>query len=387
MEVVQVYNLVNAATGATLGESAVLNEDLTNLVDMGEAVINQKAIENFTRTLVDHIGKVIFVNRKYAGGAPKVLMDGWEYGSILEKIASEMPEAVENEDWELQDGQSYDPNVFHKPNVEAKFFNKRVTFEIDRSFTEQQVKSAFSSATQMNAFLSMLQNEVEKSLTVKTDALIMRTINNMIGQTLNAGGTRVVNLLTLFNTAYAAQLTAPLTADAAIQNPDFIRYATYIMSLYMKRLTRISKLFNIGERARFTPLDRLHIVMLDEFASASTVFLQSDTFHDELVKLPSADTVPYWQGSGTDYAFSSTSKIDATIEDATEQSGKKSVSQSGIVAVMFDRDTLGVANLDRRVRTHYNPKAEFFNNFYKFDAGYFNDANENCVVFIVADSQ
>lgn len=384
MEVKQVYDLVNAATGATLGETAVLNEDLTNLVDMGEAVINAKAIENFTRTLVDHIGKVIFVNRKYAGGAPKVLMDGWEYGSILEKIASEMPEAVENEDWELTDGQSYDPNVFHKPNVEAKFFNKRVTFEIDRSFTEMQVKSAFSSATQMNAFLSMLQNEVEKSLTVKTDALIMRTINNMIGQTLNAGGTRTVNLLTMFNTAYAAQLDAPLTPAQAIQSPDFIRYATYIMSLYMKRLTKISTLFNIGERQRFTPLDRLHVVMLDEFASASKVFLQSDTFHEELVSLPTADTVPYWQGSGTSYAFADTSAINITIEDSSEQSGKKAVNQSGILCTMFDRDTLGVANLDRRVRTHYNPKAEFFNNFYKFDAGYFNDANENCVVFYVA---
>lgn len=386
MEINQVYQLVNAATGATLGESAVLNEDLTNLVDMGESVINNKAIENFTRTLVDHIGKVIFVNRKYTGGAPNVLMDGWEYGSILEKIASEMPEATENESWELTDGQSYDPNVFHKPNVEAKFFNKRVTFEIDRSFTEMQVKSAFSSATQMNAFLSMLQNEVEKSLTVKIDSLIMRTINNMIGQTVLAGGTKVINLLTMFNTAYQAQLDAPLTADQAIRDPNFIRYASYIMSLYSKRLTKISKLFNIGGKARFTPLDKLHIVMLDEFASASSVFLQSDTFHDELVKLPAAETVPYWQGSGTDYAFGSTGKIDITVEDSSEQSGKSVVTQTGVLAVMFDRDTLGVANLDRRVKTHYNPKAEFFNNFYKFDAGYFNDANENCIVFIAASN-
>lgn len=386
MQISQVYDLVNAATGATLGESAVLNEDLSNLVDMGESVINNKAIENFTRTLVDHIGKVIFVNRKYTGGAPKVLMDGWEYGSILEKIASELPEATENESWELEDGVSYDPNVFHKPNVEAKFFNKRVTFEIDRSFTEMQVKSAFSSATQMNAFLSMLQNEVEKSLTVKIDSLIMRTINNMMAQTILAGGTRVVNLLTLYNTAYAAQLEAPLTADQAVHDPNFIRYAAYVMSLYTKRLTKISKLFNIGGKARFTPLDKLHIVMLDEFASASSVFLQSDTFHDELVKLPSAETVPYWQGSGTDYAFSSTSKIDVTVENAEEVSGKSVVTQTGVLAVMFDRDTLGVANLDRRVKTHYNPKAEFFNNFYKFDAGYFNDGNENCIVFIVANS-
>lgn len=387
MQVTQVYELVNETTKEILGQEAVVNEDLSNLVDIGEQVINAKAIENFTRTLVDHIGKVIFVNRKYSGSAPKVLMDGWEYGSILEKIASEMPEATENESWELEDGQSYDPNIFYKPKVSAKFFNKRTTFEIDRSFTERQVKSAFSSATQMNAFLSMLQNEVDKSLTVKIDSLVMRTINNMTAQTINAGGTtRVVNLLTMFNAAYQSQLSSPLTAADAIHTPEFIRYASYIMGLYIKRLGKMSTLFNIGGMHRFTPADKLHIVMLDEFMQSSKIFLQSDTFHDELVALPNAESVPYWQGSGTGYAYDSTSSIDVTIEDADAQdgTGKSRVQQSNILSVMFDRDALGVANLDRRVTTNYNPKAEFYNNFYKFDAGYFNDANENFVVFVAS---
>lgn len=389
MQVTQVYELVNETTKEILGQEAVVNEDLSNLVDIGEQVINSKAIENFTRTLVDHIGKVIFVNRKYSGSAPKVLMDGWEYGSILEKIASEMPEATENESWELEDGQSYDPNIFYKPKVSAKFFNKRTTFEIDRSFTERQVKSAFSSATQMNAFLSMLENEVDKSLTVKIDSLVMRTINNMTAQTINAGGTnRVVNLLTMFNTAYQSQLASPLTAAEAIHTPEFIRYASYIMGLYIKRLGKMSTLFNIGGMHRFTPADKLHIVMLDEFMQSSKIFLQSDTFHDELVALPNAESVPYWQGSGTGYAYGSTSAIDVTIEDADAQdgTGKSRVQQSNILGVMFDRDALGVANLDRRVTTNYNPKAEFFNNFYKFDAGYFNDANENFVVFVASSA-
>lgn len=389
MQVTQVYELVNETTKEILGQEAVVNEDLSNLVDIGEQVINSKAIENFTRTLVDHIGKVIFVNRKYSGSAPKVLMDGWEYGSILEKIASEMPEATENESWELEDGQSYDPNIFYKPKVSAKFFNKRTTFEIDRSFTERQVKSAFSSATQMNAFLSMLENEVDKSLTVKIDSLVMRTINNMTAQTINAGGTnRVVNLLTMFNTAYQSQLSSPLTAADAIHTPEFIRYASYIMGLYIKRLGKMSTLFNIGGMHRFTPADKLHIVMLDEFMQSSKIFLQSDTFHDELVALPNAESVPYWQGSGTGYAYGSTSSIDVTIEDADAQdgTGKSRVQQSNILGVMFDRDALGVANLDRRVTTNYNPKAEFFNNFYKFDAGYFNDANENYVVFVASSA-
>lgn len=380
MQITQVHELVNNTTKEVLGSEVILNEDLSNLVDIGEKIINAKAIENFTKTLVDHIGKVIFVNRTYKGSAPSVLMDGWEYGSILEKVSSSMPEATENESWELEDKKSYDPNIFYQPKVQAKFFNNRVTFEIDQSFTEKQVKSAFSSATQMNAFLSMLNNEVEKSLTVKKDSLIMRTINNMTAQTILSGGPRVINLLTMFNTTYAGKLTAPLTEEDAITDSDFIRYASYIMGLYQKRLTNISTLFNMGGQQRFTSQENLHTVMLHEFYSAASVFLESDTFHNELVKLPKTETVAFWQASGKDYNYATTSAIDVKVKSADNADGVV-VKQSGILGVMFDKYALGVANLDRRVTTNWNPKAEFFTNFHKFDAGYFNDGDENFIVF------
>ena len=384
MEVAQVYALVNDSTKEILGESSVLAEDLSNVVDIGTEIFNANAVDNYVRSLVNHIGKVIFVNRVYSGSVPSVLMDGWEYGSVLEKITAELPEATENESWELEDKTSYDPNIFYQPKVSAKFFNKRVTFEIPMSFTEKQVKESFSNASQLNAFLSMLYNAVEKSLTVKIDSLIMRTINNMIGETLvdeygdtsysTDSGVKAVNLLYLYNEKF----TRELTAEAAITDPDFIRFAAYEMGVYMTRLSRISNLFNIGGKDRFTPADMLHVVMLADFKKAANVYLQSDVFHDNFTELPNAEVVPYWQGSGLDYGFESVSAIN--IKTASGED----VEVSGILGVMFDRDALGVTNLDRRVTTNYNPKAEFYSNWYKFDAGYFNDTNENFVVFFVA---
>lgn len=384
MEIKQVYDFVNTATQETIGDAAVLAEDLSNVVDVGTAIFNANAFDAFVRTLVNHIGKVIFVNRPYRGSAPSVLMDSWEYGSVVQKISSEMPEAVENESWELTDGASYDPNVFHAPKAESKFFNKMVTFEIDRSITELQVKQSFSDATQLNSFVSMLYNEVEKSLTVKNDALIMRTINNMIVETAydafsggaitGAGNTRAINLLSRYNTQYGTSLTAA----QAVLTPEFIRYAAYMMGLYTDRMTRMSTLFNIGGKQRFTPKDLQHIVMLSEFRAAADVFLQSGTFHDEYTKLVNAETVPFWQGSGTDYAFSNTSLINATSASGNTQS------ISGVLGVIFDRDALGVMNFNSRVTTQYNAKAEFTNYFYKRDARYFNDMNENFVMFYIA---
>ena len=386
MEVKQIYTLVNNITNELLG-SALVTEDLSNLVDVGNAIFNADKVDNYVKSLVNHIGRVVFVDRVYNGSAPSVLMDSWEFGSVLEKISCDLPQAKADQTWELTNGKSYDPNIFYKPSVSVKFYNSKVTFEIPLSFTEIQIKESFSNAEQLNGFLSMLYNSVEKSMTIKLDALIMRTINNMIGETINheipvvgeyatKSTIKAVNLLKLYNDSHSTTITA----DKCLDDPEFIRYATYIISVYSERITKISTLFNIGGKERFTPKDALRCILLSDFKKASEVFLKSDLYNEQYATLPESDSVPYWQGSGTSYAFNDITSIDIMLasDNATH------VNLRGILGVMFDKDALGVSNLNRRVTTNYNPKAEFYTNFYKFEAGYFNDMNENFVVFFVA---
>ena len=386
MQVKQLHTLINSVSQEILGATAVVQEDLANVVDLGKNIFDATSVDNYVKKLVDHIGKVVFVNRLYAGGVPSVLMDSWEYGSVLEKVSSDMPAATQNESWSLTDGTDYSPDVFYKPSVSAKFFNSKVTFEIPLSFTEVQVKSSFGSAAQLNAFISMLVTGVENSMTVKLDALIMRTINNMVGETLYAGlqvagvidpqkaSVSAVNLLKLYNDATGKTLTEA----KAISDADFIRYATYVIGMYQDRMSKVSTLFNIGGKERFSPKDKQHVVLLSDFSKASEAFLMSATFNEDRVALPSHESVPFWQGSGLTYGFADTSAINV------KTSSGKVVALTGIIGVIFDRDALGVSNLSRRVTTNYNAKAEFYTNFYKFDAGYYNDLNENIVVFFVA---
>ena len=386
MEVKQIYTLVNEITNELLG-SAIVKEDLSNVVDVGNAVFNADKVDNYVKSLVNHIGRVIFVDRVYSGSVPSVLMDSWEFGSVLEKISCDLPDANVNRTWELINGKSYDPNVFYKPSVSVKFYNSKVTFEIPLSFTEMQIKESFTNAEQLNGFLTMLYNSVEKSMTIKLDSLIMRTINNMIGETIHheipesanystTSTIKAVNLLKLYNDSHSTTITA----DKCLDNPEFIRYATYIISVYGERITKISTLFNIGGKERFTPKDVLRCVLLSDFKKASEVFLKSGLYNEQYATLPESDSVPYWQGSGENYGFSDITKIHIQLasNNTTE------IQMSGILGVMFDKDALGVSNLNRRVTTNYNPKAEFYTNFYKFEAGYFNDMNENFVVFFVA---
>ena len=380
MKVTQIKDLVNNSLTEVNGSSVLLKEDLSNVVDVGKELLNNDDLDRFVKKLVDKVGKTVFNARVYQGSAPSVLMDDWEYGSVVEKIDSGLPKVEENDSWNLEDGKSYDQDIFYQPKVNAKFFNSKVTFDIPMSFTKTQIKSAFSSATELNSFISMLMTKVQNAMTVHLDGLIMKTINNFTANVINAKkGMQVVNLLDMYNKNSATKVTA----DNALTNPDFIKFTNLMINTYRDRLTKMSTLFNQAGLNKFTPVDNQHLVILSDLASASKVYLESDTFNQDNVKINNYDTVPYWQGSGTNYDFKDTSKIDVAIKDDSQT---KEVVQTGILGVLFDTSALGVSCQDPRTTTAVNARAEFYTNFNKYDAMYYNDLNENYIVFMIADT-
>lgn len=380
MKVTQIKDLVNNSLKEVNGSSVLLKEDLSNVVDVGKEILNNDDIDNFVKKLVDRVGKTVFNDRVYQGSAPSVLMDAWEYGSVVEKIDSDLPNVEQNDSWDLQDGKSYDQDIFYQPKVSAKFFNSKVTFDIPMSFTKTQVESAFSSATELNSFISMLMVKTQNAMTVNLDGLIMKTINNFTASVINAKkGMQVVNLLDLYNKTAQTKVTV----DNALTSPDFIKFANLTINTYRDRLTKMSTLFNEAGLNKFTPVDNQHLVILSDLASASKVYLESDTYNQDNVKINNYDTVPYWQGSGTTYNFKDTSKIDIAIKDGTQT---KEIIQTGILGVLFDTSALGVSCQNPRTTTAVNARAEFYTNFNKYDAMYYNDLNENFVVFMIADT-
>ena len=379
MEMTQIYEIVNETTAQVTGTEPVADIDANKIVDAGAEVLDTDQVDHYVKSLIDRIGKVVFVNRPYTGGTPSVMMDSWEYGAILEKIQYEgLPEAEENDTWNLEDRHSYDPNVFYKPTVSAKFFSERRTFDIPMSFAQRQVKTAFQSAGQLQAFFAMIESAISNGMTVKMDSLVEATINNFIVTSYGdgTGNARVVKLLTEY-TAFTGR-TAPAAA-VALSDPEFIRFCAFVMKRKAVQMQKLSTVFNAGGKYRHTPSDRLHMILHADFAAAADAYLQSDTYHNEFVSLPNSDQVAFWQGSGTSFTWADTSKI-----IITPRGEDSPVTLQNVVGIMFDRDALGVSNLDRRVTTNWNAKGEFTNNWYKFDAGYFNDFNENGVIFVLA---
>lgn len=384
MEVTQIADIVNQTTLEVTGNQDLASSDLNKVVETGREVIDtddDKMFDNYTKKLIDRIGKVVFVNRPYTGSTPSVMMDSWEYGAIQEKIQYEgLPEAEDNDSWNLVDGQSYDPNVFHKPEVSAKFYSEIRTFDIEMSFARRQTKSAFTNSAQLQAFFAMIETAISNGMTVKMDSLVQLTLANAIATVYKnrvAHPVQHYDLVTMYKTATGDQTVTP---ENALVKPEFTRWAAMTIKRVVARMRKLNVLFNQGGKYRHTPADRLHLILHSDFTASAEAYLYGDTYHNEFVKLPKAEEVAFWQGTGTDFNWASTSKVIVT------PSGENSpVTVNNVVGIAWDRDALGVSNLDRRVTTNWNPKAEFTNNWYKFDAGYFNDFNENIAIFTLGE--
>ncbi len=375
MNVAQLYQLMNTIREEVIGESFILNEDLSNVTDFGKVMLDTVPVDNYVRTLVNHIGKVVFNDRKYSGVAPSIYKDAWEFGSILEKITFVMPDSIEDPAWNLQDGQSYDYTKFVKPEVKYKLFNGKTVFAKQLSITEKQVKESFSSPKQLSGFISGLFTSVENAIVVETDALIMRTINSMIDKTFEDGNElQKVNLLKMYND----QFDATLTPKDCFTNESFLKFATSVMGEYMDYLALMNTQFNIDGEARFTPVDKNHLVLLSTFKRKADVYLQSEVFHNEFTSLPKAETVPCWQGS-------------KNITDPVDGAGRIEVNYheyNGIIGVMFDDNAICVTNEERyTTAAPPNPLGEFTNYYFKINAGYIADTSENFVVFCVQETR
>lgn len=391
MDITQVATLVNSVTSEKLGQSAILEDNLANVVDVGNAIFNNMSYDVFTKSLIDRITKIIFVDRKYVGALAKLKREQFEYG-IKEKLyLTELPVAVDDDAWKLTDNTTYTQDTFKQPSAAALFYQHQNNFRIDLSVAEKQVKTAFMNAGELNSFVSLLFTQVDNSLEIKMEGLSEATIAYLAAQTIyddisdldpSKTGIKAVNLLKLYN----VQFGTTLEVKDAIFTPEFIRFAVLTISEYTDRLKKASTLFNIGGLVRFTPKEKQELLLLSKFKKAADVYLQSDTFNEEYTALPMSESVAYWQGSGTDYSFDNISKIHVDIKDPADPTKTIEVEFGGILGVLFDYEAAGIDNEERTVSSHVNAAALFTNYFYHQSCRNWTDGNENAVVFFIGES-
>ena len=374
----QIFNIVNDVAKQTFGEKAINVVDTSTLVALGDVVLkSDENTENFTNTLVDRIGKTVFSTRAYTtDNAEGMVREPFEYGCILQKIYVDLPDAKENNSWEIGKG-NYTPTFAPviKPTLKQKLFNKQTTWEIDVTIPDFMLRTAFTSATEMAVLIDAIFTSMENMMQIALENNKNLTRANFIASKLHSNKPcGAINLLHLYNTL----TSQTLTVDACMRDLGFLKWSTQQINLWAKRLSKMSTLFNDEGYKRFTPQSDLIVNVLQDYDSAINSYLQSDTYHNEMTKIASTySTVPYWQGSGLNYTFADTSKIDVKIDETT------TITESGIIAVLYDRDAMGVTITERRGTTQRNNKDEYTDYFNKATYGYFNDLSENGIVFYV----
>lgn len=375
MLITQTKEILKTIATEMLGpDNTIVTENLENLQDIGNELITQQNVDTYVKKLVDKIGKVVFKNRLLNSTAPSLLVDSWEYGAILQKVRMKLIPAEENSAVNLVDGQTYNQDVFHQPTVSATFYSKEITFEVPISYTTEQLKGSFNSESELNGFYNLLETTVQNSLTVKTDALIMRTINYRIGKTYTKGlESQKINLLAGYNKVSGRELTVA----NCFHDEEFLKYAISEIKNYQDRLKLPTSVFNDKKEEAFTPVQNQKLVLLSDFKNTVDTHLIPVVQNSENLAL-SCETVPYWQGSGKTFAFADISKIDVTLDSASE-----TAKVGGIVGVLFDDEALKVGNLSQYVTTNYNAKGDFYTNYYKEQSGFFVDLAENFVIFYV----
>lgn len=380
----QVYTIVNDVAKQAFGQEAVTVTDTSTLVALGNLVYSsENNTDVYWKTLVDRIGRTIFSIREYETRYPGVVKHPFEFGVILQKIYVDLPEARENNAWNIGNPDyvpSFAPVI--KPTVKQKLFSKISTWEIDVTIPDNILKTAFVNARQMAMLIDAIFVAQDNGMKVALENCVDLTRAAFIARKITANNPcGAINLLTQYNTL----TNESLTVASCLRDLQFLKYASMEISLWIGRMTRMSVLFNDEGYKRHTPEELAVLTVLDQFAKSVDFYLQADTWHETITKLPFYDTVPYWQGSGTDFSFDSTSTINVEIE--TVAGGEKTtVKQSGILAILYDYEAMGVTIDDRRSTTERNNKDEYTDYFNKANMGYFNDMSENAIVFYIAET-
>lgn len=380
----QIYNIVNSVAKMQYGAAQVTVVDTSSLIALGDSVLSSDATKDaFMGQLTDRIGKTIFSVRPYESADENVVKHSFDFGMALQKIYVDLPDTETNTSWEIGEEDftpSFAPVI--KPTVREKLFVSLNTFEISVTIPDDILKTAFLSAEGMATMIDAIFMAVENRLEIAMESMVNLTRAAFIARKLSASSKcGAINLLA----AYNSQFGTTVKAKDALYTPEFLRYAASQISLWTKRMRKMSSLFNDETVStgngykRHTPAEDLVLTVLDDFAETTASYLQADTFHKELVALPRYNTVPYWQGSGQAFDFSSLSTVNVKIDANT------TVNQSGVIAVAYDWQALGATINRKKTTTEYNGRSEYTNYYTKIERGLFNDMSENGVVFYIAD--
>lgn len=371
MAVKQIYEIVNSVNSQTMGITDLTVVDEQGLISLGKTVLTTNGLaDTWLNSLAQRIGKTIISFREYKSKYSDMVLDSMQWGNIVQKIKVSMPEATEDESYSLVDGNSVDMYKVANPKVTQSFFTTETPYQFFVTIKRTQLEEAFTSEASMNGFIGAIYGEVQNAIELSLESLARNCINNFIGEKfkLNKGK---FNLLAMYN----SETNNKLTVKTCLHDKEFLAYCVSRINLISKYMENMSTIYNDGSQTRHTPKSLQHLRVLEDFESRLETVVQYQAFRDGYVKLNNYHTTSFWQNiKYPDYIKVNIASTGTVIH------------QANIVAILYDRDALGLYKKDSwNSTTPFNSAGGYYNTYYHHKELYFNDLSENFVVFYLAD--
>lgn len=372
MAVKQIYDIVNSVNSQTMGVTDLTVVDEQGLISLGQTVLTTNGLaDTWLNSLAQRIGRTIISFREYKSKYSDMVLDSMQWGNIVQKIKVSMPEATEDESYTLVDGKSIDMYKVANPKVTQSFFTTETPYQFFVTIKREQLEEAFTSETAMNGFIGAIYGEVQNAIELSLEGLARNCINNFIAERVSSKKASY-NLLEMYNT----ETNKNLTVATCLHDKEFLAYCVSRINLISKYMENMTKIYNDGTQTRHTPKALQHLRVLEDFESRLETVVQYQAFRDGYVKLNNYHTTSFWQ------SIKNPDKI-----NLKKASNGVALEQSNIIAILYDRDALGLYKKDSwNSTTPFNSAGGYYNTYYHHKELYFNDLSENFVVFYLADA-
>lgn len=370
-KVEQIYTLVNSISKQVLGSTAITAVDTSTLVSLGETLTQSNSLDTFYSTLADRIGKTIIKSMVYESDDRGIVKNNMQFGAILQKITVELEtdNAVHNQSYNTTARNPYD--ISKKSAITQKMFRKLSTWSKEYIIPTYQIETAFTNAESMGSMINGVYNAIISMIEIEKESLGNLAVCTAIAQNVTTSTSPIFRKL---KTEYNALTSQQKTAQELLLDKEFLRWANREIKLVVDNVKKPSTIYNKGNKVRWIKDDDMTVEVLSQFASASATYLESDTFHKELVALKNFKSIPYWQGSGTSFAYADCSKI-------LLKNGKDDVEITDVIANIRSIDSVAVLFDKTRINSIYNQRTDEVIYIPKMERSYMVDTNEVNVVF------
>lgn len=387
----QLSTILNAILVQANGTSSIVVTDTSSFVTGGQEAL-KAGYDTLSTAISQVLSKTIFSVRPYSARFKGMEMSIQQYGNMMRKL-SVIDKAFEDDDsidpTVIVDGGTVDPFVINKPLVQQENFYGREVYKKVLTIYDWQLDQAFSGPDQFASFIGMMMQNASDMLEQARENTKRMTLTNLIGAIIgNYSTNQQIQLVTAYNT-YIGASPALTWADICGDNSHYQRFMRFAYAriaataaLFTERSAKYHVSLSGQTIMRHTPYADQRLYMLGQERYDMEAQVLADAFHDNYLKLADVETVNFWQAiNSPDEIYVTPSYLETTGGNAGTIQKGAAVNQSGIFAVLMDRDACGVVQMNERARTAYNPRGEYTNYFFSVCQQYFNSFTENAVVF------